>query len=76
MEYVDFVVSWLASNPRMVTAWAVVLMLALAWLWRAHRVSKERARFKPLLRPRAKQPGFKVAGTIYNPRAHRRGRSR
>lgn len=76
MEYVDFVVSWLAGNPRMVTAWAVVLMLALAWLWRGHRASRERARFKPLLHARAKQPAKKSASTANTPRSVRPGRPR
>lgn len=76
MEYVDFVVSWLAGNPRMVTAWTVVLMLALAWLWRGHRASRERARFKPLLHPRAKKPAHKAASTANTPRSVRRDRPR
>ncbi len=57
MEYLEFAMSWLATNPRLVTAWAVVLMLALAWLWRGHRASRERARFKPLRRPAAQRAG-------------------
>lgn len=76
MEYVDFVVSWLGGNPRMVTAWALVLMLALAWLWRGHRANKERARFKPLPRSRAKLAGAKGAGTVVTPKAQRRVRPR
>lgn len=76
MEYVDFVLSWLAGNPGMVTAWAIVVMLALAWLWRGHRASKERTVFKPLLRSRTEQARFKVVGTVYAPKTHRRGRPR
>lgn len=73
MEYVDFLMSWLAGNPRMVTAWAVVLMLALAWLWRGHRASRERARFKPVLRPRTRQTAHKATGTTSTPKTLRRG---
>lgn len=62
MEYLEFAMSWLAANPRLVTAWTVVLMLALAWLWRGHRASRERARFKPLRRPAALHAGHKGAG--------------
>ncbi|CAN7545720.1 hypothetical protein LJR066_003749 [Acidovorax sp. LjRoot66] len=76
MEYVDFVVSWLGGNPRMVTAWAVVLMLALAWLWRGHRANKERARFKPLPRSRAKQAATKGVSAVVTPKAQRRVRPR
>ncbi|MES2612023.1 MAG: hypothetical protein V4679_17360 [Pseudomonadota bacterium] len=76
MEYVDFMVSWLAGNPRMVTAWAVALMLALAWLWRGHRANKERARFKPLPRRRAKQAIPKGASTVATPKTYQRARPR
>lgn len=62
MEYLEFTMSWLAANPRLVTAWTVVLMLALAWLWRGHRASSERARFKPLRRPGAQHTGPKGTG--------------
>lgn len=76
MEYFDYALSWLAGNPKMVTAWAVVIMLALAWLWRGHRASKERAVFKSRLRTQAEQARFNVAGTVYTPKAHRRDRPR
>ncbi len=74
MEYVDFVVSWLSSHPRMATAWTVVIMLSLAWLWRGYRVSKARAQFKPRLRTRGEQARVKVVDTVYTPKSYRRRR--
>ena len=78
MEYVDFVVSWLSSHPRMATAWTVVIMLSLAWLWRGHRASKARAQlkppFKPRLRTRGEQARVRVVDTVYTPKSYRRKR--
>lgn len=72
MEYLEFAVSWLAANPRMVTAWAVVLMLALAWLWRGHRASRERARLKPLRRARTAHAARKGRSPTHAARPPRR----
>ena len=74
MEYFEFLMGWLAGNPRMVTAWAIVILLVLAWLWRGHRATKARAQFKPRLRSRAEQARFNVVGTVYTPKSYRRRR--
>lgn len=74
MEFVDFLLSWLAGHPRMATAWTVVIILVLAWLRRGHMASKARAQFKPRLRTRGEQARVKVVDTIYTPKSYRRGR--
>jgi hypothetical protein len=74
MEHFEFVVSWLAGNPRIATAWAVVILLALAWLLRAHRVSKARAQFKPHLRTREQRARLKIVDAAHGLKPPRRKR--